>query len=154
MEGSCAPGGCLWDNCQPCDAPDSATAWAWTVFGNPPNANTSDVAAYLSAFGTCSGTAVPDVSVTAGEHPDWGQTNNGNHNGAISQAGDCIEGLDVPVLIVGPPVPPATTCTNTSDTDGRFMGRRSSTSSRSRRTATTATGAAGFFRSTSSTRTY
>lgn len=120
MEANCAPAGCLWDNCQPCDAPDSANAWAWTTYG--PNVNTADVADYLEAFGTCGGSAVPDVTVVAGTHPDWGQANNGNHNGAISQAGDCIEGLDVPVPIVGPPVAPATTCTNSSDTDGCFMG--------------------------------
>lgn len=119
---NCSPGGCLWDNCQPCDAPDSATAWAWTVYGDPPNANTSDVVAYLDAFGSCGGTAVPNVTVTAGEHPDWGQSNNGNHNGAISQSGSCIVGLDVPVPIVGPPVAPATHCSNTTDTDGCFMG--------------------------------
>jgi Tfp pilus assembly protein PilX len=119
-EANCAPAGCLWDNCQPCDAPDSDTGWAWTLYG--PNANTSDVSAYLEAFGTCGGTAVADVTVTAGEHPDWGQANQGNHNGAISQAGNCIVGLDVPVPIVGPPVPPATTCTGSSDTDGCFMG--------------------------------
>jgi Flp pilus assembly protein TadG len=122
MEAACAPLGCLWDNCQPCDAPDNATSWAWTVYGDPPNANTSDVAAYLEAFGTCGGTAVADVSVQTGEHPDWGQSNQGNHNGAITQGGDCIEGLDVPVPIVGPPVAPATTCDGSSDTDGCFMG--------------------------------
>ena len=121
-EANCAPDGCLWVNCQPCDAPDAADGWAWTVYGNPPNANTDDVAAYLAAFGTCGGTPVADVTVTPGEHPDWGQSNQGNHNGAISQSGSCIVGLDVPVPIVGPPVPPATTCTNTTDTDGCFMG--------------------------------
>jgi hypothetical protein len=121
-EANCAPDGCLWVNCQPCDAPDAADGWAWTVYGNPPNANTSDISAYLAALGTCGGTAVADVTVTAGEHPDWGQSNQGNHNGAISQSGSCIVGLDVPVPIVGPPVPPATTCTNTTDTDGCFMG--------------------------------
>jgi Flp pilus assembly protein TadG len=121
-EGNCAPAGCLWVNCQPCDAPDAADGWAWTVYGNPPNANTSDIAAYLDAFGSCGGTAVADVTVTAGEHPDWGQSNQGNHNGAISQSGSCIVGLDVPVPIVGPPVAPATTCSNTTDTDGCFMG--------------------------------
>lgn len=120
MAANCAPAGCLWDNCQPCDAPDSATSWAWTLYG--PNANTSDVAAYLEAFGSCGGTAVADVTVDEGEHPDWGQANQGNHNGAISQAGSCIVGLDVPVPIVGPPVPPATTCDGSSDTDGCFMG--------------------------------
>jgi Flp pilus assembly protein TadG len=120
MEAACAPLGCLWDNCQPCDAPDGANAWAWTVYGG--NANTNDVANYLESFGTCGGTAVPDVSVSYGEHPDWGQSNQGNHNGAISQAGSCIVGLNVPVPIVGPPVAPATTCSDSSDTDGCFMG--------------------------------
>jgi hypothetical protein len=120
MAGNCAPNGCLWDNCQPCDSPDSATAWAWTVYGG--NANTSQVASYLEAFGTCGGAAVADVTVSAGQHPDWGQSNQGNHNGAINQAGSCIVGLDVPVPIVGPPVAPATTCSDTSDTDGCFMG--------------------------------
>jgi Flp pilus assembly protein TadG len=119
-EASCAPLGCLWDNCQPCDAPDGANAWAWTTYG--PNVNTSDVADYLESFGTCGGSAVANVTVSAGEHPDWGQGNQGNHNGAISQAGSCIVGLDVPVPIVGPPVAPATTCTDSSDTDGCFMG--------------------------------
>ncbi len=122
MEGACAPAGCLWDNPQNTDAPNSSTSWTWTVYGNPPNANTSDVASYLQAFGTCGGTAVPDISLSHGEHPDWGQHNGGNHNGAINQGGHCIEGLDVPVPIVGPPVPPATTCSDTSDTDGCFMG--------------------------------
>jgi hypothetical protein len=120
MEANCAPLGCLWDNCQPCDAPDSETSWAWTVYGG--NANTNDVANYLESFGTCGGAAVPDVSVSFGEHPDWGQANQGNHNGAISQAGSCIVGLNVPVPIVGPPIPPKTTCDDTSDTDGCFMG--------------------------------
>jgi len=119
-EANCAPAGCLWDNCQPCDAPDGADAWAWTIYGG--NANTSQIASYLEAFGGCGGTAVPDITVTAGEHPDWGQSNNGNHNGAINEVGDCIVGLDVPVPIVGPPLAPATTCSNSSDTDGCFMG--------------------------------
>lgn len=117
---NCAPGGCVWANCQPCEAPTIVTEWTWTVYG--PNVNTSDLASYLEAFGTCGGTAVPDITVNDGEHPDWGQGNNGNHNGAISQAGACIVGLDVPVPIVGPPVAPATTCTGSSDTDGCFMG--------------------------------
>jgi hypothetical protein len=121
-EANCAPKGCLWDNPQGNDAPTEATAWTWTVYGNPPNANTSDIAAYLRAFGTCGGSAVPDVSIGVGDHDDFGQHNGGNHNGAINQGGHCIEGLDVPVPIVGPPIPPATTCSDTSDTDGCFMG--------------------------------
>lgn len=119
-EASCSPGGCVWQNCQPCEAPTLVNEWTWTVYG--PNVNTSDVASYMEAFGACGGGEVPDVVVDAGSHPDWGQGNNGNHNGAINQAGHCIIGLDLPVPIVGPPVPPETTCTDSSDTDGCFMG--------------------------------
>jgi hypothetical protein len=43
------------------------------------------------------------------------------HNGGFKY-GDCIVGLDIPVPIVGPPTPPATTCTNSSQTDGCFKG--------------------------------
>ena len=119
-EANCAPGGCVWSNCQPCEAPTLESEWTWTVYG--PNVNTSDLGNYLESFGSCGGSAVPDVTVSAGEHPDWGQHNNGNHNGAINQGGHCIIGLDVPVPIVGPPVAPETTCTGSSDTDGCFMG--------------------------------
>ena len=93
--------------------------WAWTLYGQ--NVNTSTVRSYLEAFGNCGGTAVPDVTINAGEAPYWGQGNNGMHNGAFNSA-DCIVGLDVPVPIVGLPDAPATTCTNSSQTDGCFKG--------------------------------
>lgn len=115
---SCAPSGCEWGNSNG-DVPGNADDWAWTLYGQ--NVNTSTVRSYLEAFGSCGGTAVPDVTINAGEAPYWGQGNNGMHNGAFNSA-ECIVGLDVPVPIVGRPVPPATTCTNSSQTDGCFKG--------------------------------
>lgn len=115
---SCAPNGCEWGNSNG-DVPENADDWAWTLYG--PNVNTSTVRSYLEAFGGCGGTAVPDVTINNGETPYWGQGNNGMHNGAFNSA-NCIVGLDVPVPIVGRPVPPATTCTNSSQTDGCFKG--------------------------------
>ncbi len=117
-EANCAPAGCEWGNSNG-DVPANADDWAWTLYG--PNVNTSSVRSYLEAFGDCGGTAVPDVTINDGEAPYWGQGNNGMHNGAFNSA-DCIVGLDVPVPIVGPPTPPATTCTNSSETDGCFKG--------------------------------
>ena len=115
---NCAPAGCEWGNSNG-DVPEGPDDWAWTLYG--PNVNTSTVRAYLEAFGTCGGADVPDVTIADGEAPYWGQGNNGMHNGAFN-SGNCIVGLDVPVPIVGPPVAPATTCTNSSETDGCFKG--------------------------------
>ena len=110
--------GCEWGNSNG-DVPENATDWAWTLYG--PNVNTNNVRDYLEGFGSCSGDPVPDVTINAGESPYWGQGNNGMHNGAFN-SGDCIVGLDLPVPIVGPPTPPAATCTNSSETDGCFKG--------------------------------
>ena len=117
-EANCAPNGCEWGNSNG-DVPENDTDWAWTLYGQ--NVNTSTVRSYLEAFGTCGGTPVADVTINAGEAPYWGQGNNGMHNGAFN-SGNCIVGLDVPVPIVGPPTAPATTCTNSTETDGCFKG--------------------------------
>lgn len=110
--------GCIWGNGNG-DVPNNVTDWAWTLYG--PNVNTSTVKSYLDGFGSCGGTPPPAVTVAADTAPYWGQGNNGMHNGAFNSA-DCIVGLDVPVPIVGPPDPPATTCTASSQTDGCFKG--------------------------------
>jgi Flp pilus assembly protein TadG len=116
--------GCIWGNANG-DVPANATDWAWTLYG--PNVNTSTVSSYLQGIGAlngvsgCSGTPPPAVTIAAGTDPYWGQHNNGMHNGAFNSA-NCIVGLNLPVPIVGPPVPPATTCSRSSDTDGCFMG--------------------------------
>jgi len=117
-EANCAPAGCEWGNSNG-DVPENETDWAWTLYGD--NVNTSTVRAYLEGFGTCGGAPQADVTINDGETPYWGQGNNGMHNGAFN-SGDCIVGLDVPVPIVGPPVAPATTCTNSTETDGCFKG--------------------------------
>ena len=115
---NCAPSGCEWGNSNG-DVPANATDWAWTLYGA--NVNTSTVRSYLEAFGTCGGTPVADVTINDGEAPYWGQGNNGMHNGAFNSA-NCIVGLDVPVPIVGPPVAPAATCTNSAEINGCFKG--------------------------------
>jgi hypothetical protein len=115
---NCAPAGCEWGNSNG-DVPENDTDWAWTLYGD--NVNTNTVRAYLEGFGTCGGAPQAEVTINDGETPYWGQGNNGMHNGAFN-SGDCIVGLDVPVPIVGPPVAPATTCTNSTETDGCFKG--------------------------------
>jgi Flp pilus assembly protein TadG len=116
--------GCIWGNGNG-DVPNNATDWAWTLYGD--NVNTSTVRDYLEGVGQlngmagCNGTPPPAATIADGTAPYWGQGNNGMHNGAFNSA-NCIIGLDVPVPIVGPPVAPATTCTNSSQTDGCFKG--------------------------------
>ncbi len=112
--------GCVWIKDFNSGIPTLDTNWSWTNYGAGTNAH--DDADYLRAFGTCGGTADPNVTIAAGAAPYWGQGNSGNQNGAIQQAGSCIVGLDVPVPIVGPPVAPATHCTNSSETNGCFRG--------------------------------
>ena len=115
---NCAPAGCEWGNANG-DVPANPTDWAWTLYGE--NVHTNTVRDYLESFGGCGGAAVADITIAAGEAPYWGQGNNGMHNGAFN-SGSCIVGLDVPVPIVGPPNAPATTCTNSTQTDGCFKG--------------------------------
>lgn len=117
-EANCAPSGCDWGNSNG-DVPENPEDWAWTLYGQ--NVNTSTVRDFLEGFGSCGGVAHPDVTINAGEAPYWGQGNNGMHNGAFN-SGSCIVGLNVAVPIVGPPTPPETTCTNSSETDGCFKG--------------------------------
>jgi len=112
--------GCTWIKDFNSGIPTLNTNWSWTNYGTGTNA--ADDKAYLRAFGSCGGAAVPNVTIAAGAAPYWGQGNSGNQNGAINNAGSCIIGLDLPVPIVGPPVAPATHCTNSSETDGCFRG--------------------------------
>ncbi|MDA8202559.1 MAG: pilus assembly protein TadG-related protein [Chloroflexi bacterium] len=109
--------GCVWGNING-DVPANSTDWAWTLYGE--NVNTSTVDAYLEGF--CTGTTVDTTqTIAAGTNPYWGQHNMGMHNGGFKFA-DCIVGKDVAVPIVGPPLPPSTTCTDSTETDGCFMG--------------------------------
>jgi Flp pilus assembly protein TadG len=115
--------GCVFGDGHHGDYPADTGDFAWTLFG--PNVNTKDVADYMSEIGYLNG--IPGCSqtnptvVTYATNDYIGQQNQGNHNGAINQAGACITGVTIPVPITGPPTT-GTTCNDGSHTNGCFYG--------------------------------
>ena len=113
--------GCVFGDGHHGDYPEDTGDFAWTLFG--PNVRTSEVASYMEEIGYLNGIAgcpahTPTV-VTYTTNDYIGQQNQGNHNGAINQAGNCITGVDIPVPITGPPTT-GTTCNDGSHTNGCF----------------------------------
>lgn len=115
--------GCVFGDGHHGDYPQDTGDFAWTLFG--PNVRTSEVASYMNEIGYLNGIAgcpagTPTV-VTYTTNDYIGQQNQGNHNGAINQAGRCITGVDIPVPITGTPTT-GTTCNDGSHTNGCFYG--------------------------------
>lgn len=115
--------GCVFGDGHHGDYPQDTGDFAWTLFGA--NVNTSAVASYLSEIGYlhgisgCSQTSAAPVTYATNDY--IGQQNQGNHNGAINQAGNCIVGVTLAVPITGPPVS-GTTCNDQTHTNGCFYG--------------------------------
>ena len=116
--------GCVFGDGHHGDYPADTGDFAWTLFGA--NVNTSGVAGYMNEIGYlnniegCSQNAIAPTTYATNDY--IGQQNQGNHNGAINQAGACITGVTVPVPITGVPTPPATKCNDGSHTNGCFYG--------------------------------
>ena len=123
-QAGCPDTGCVFGDGHHGDYPEDTGDFAWTLYG--PNVNTAAVVSYLQEIGYLNG--VPgcpqqDVTVVTYAPNDYiGQQNQGNHNGAISQAGYCIVGLTLPVPITGPPMAGHSTCSDGSHTNGCFYG--------------------------------
>lgn len=97
------------------DYPASATDISWTDYNGFNNVNSSEVNNIID------GTNVVTATFQIGQY--LGQHNNGNHTTLYQGVQDVLAGETIPIPIVGPPVAPATTCTNpTTYTNGCFKG--------------------------------
>ena len=97
------------------DYPTSATDLSWTDYNGNNNVNTNEVEKIITGENVV--TATFDFGQYLGQH------NNGNHTALYPVVNEHLAGHVVPIPIVGPPVAPATTCTNpTSYTNGCFKG--------------------------------
>jgi Flp pilus assembly protein TadG len=97
------------------DYPVSALDLSWTDYNGANNVNTVEVGSIIN------GTNVITATFQFGEY--LGQHNQGNHAFLYQVVDTQMRDRVVPIPIVGPPVAPATTCSNpTSYTDGCFKG--------------------------------
>lgn len=97
------------------DYPTSETDISWTDFNGNNNVNSNEVSNIIT------GTNVVTATFQFGQY--LGQHNSGNHTTLYGDVNTYLSGKVLPVPIVGPPVAPATTCSNpTSYTNGCFKG--------------------------------
>lgn len=99
------------------DYPESGLDMSWTDFNGYDNVNSSEVKKIID--GDIVITATFDLS-TGGQY--LGQHNQGCHNTLFGDVDASLAGSDVPIPIVGPPTAPATTCKDTTYTNGCFKG--------------------------------
>lgn len=96
------------------DFPVSATDMAWTDYNGANNVNSVEVDSIID------GSNVVTATFQFGEY--LGQHNSGNHATLYAAVDDLMRDEIVPIPIVGPPVAPATTCTNPAYANGCFKG--------------------------------
>ena len=97
------------------DYPVSATDLSWTDYNGANNVNTVEVDSIIA------GTNV--ITATFQFDQYMGQHNQGNHSTLYQSVNTLMRDEVVPIPIVGPPVAPATTCSNASSyTNGCFKG--------------------------------
>ena len=97
------------------DYPVSATDMSWTDYNGANNVNSNEVSSIVD------GTNVITATFQYGEY--LGQHNSGNHSTLFADVDTKLRDEIVPIPIVGPPVAPATTCSNPNTyTDGCFKG--------------------------------
>ncbi len=96
------------------DFPVSELDLSWTDYNGANNVNTVEVGSIIN------GTNVITATFQFGEY--LGQHNQGNHSALYQDVDTLLRDAIVPIPIVGPPVAPATTCTNPAYTNGCFKG--------------------------------
>jgi Flp pilus assembly protein TadG len=96
------------------DFPVDGLDMSWTDFNGADNVNSSEIKNILDGGNV--------VTSTMGFGQYLGQHNNGCHTTLWGDTQQYLSGDNVPVPIVGPPTAPATTCKNSSYTDGCFKG--------------------------------
>lgn len=96
------------------DYPVSALDLSWTDYNGNNNVNSSEVDNIIG------GSNVITATFQYGEY--LGQHNSGNHATLFAAVDDLLRDEIVPIPIVGPPVAPATTCTNPAYSNGCFKG--------------------------------